>query len=140
MMIFKALQEKVLNEQMMRKLREGKGKAPEPNRENRENDSCVFIQKRLRGILARKHVERLRVEEMEFLGMIRKKKTPEEERNDPIKKLEETRKERKLVQVNNWMRYNDAKTQLREEIEENQGVDIMEDMLQQRRDWVAEQR
>jgi hypothetical protein len=38
------------------------------------------------------------------------------------------------------MRYQDAKNQLREEIEENQGVDIMEDMLQQRRDWVAEQR
>ena len=70
--------------------------------------------------------------------MIRKKKTPEEERNDPIKKMEDTRKERKLVQVNNWMRYNDAKTTLREEIEENQGVDIMEDMLQQRRDWINE--
>ena len=34
---------------------------------------------------------------MEFLGMQRKKKTPEEERNDPIKKMEQTRAERKLV-------------------------------------------
>jgi hypothetical protein len=42
----------------------------------------------MRGILARKHVENLRAEEMEFLGMQRKKKTPEEERNDPIKKEE----------------------------------------------------
>jgi hypothetical protein len=75
---------------------------------------------------------------MEFLGMMRKKKTPEEERNDPIKKMEETRKERKLVQENNYKRYQDAKVQLREEIEENQGTDIMEDMLQQRRDWVNE--
>ena len=56
---------------------------------------------------------------MEFLGMMRKKKTPEEERNDPIKKMEETRKERKLVQENNWKRYQDAKVLLREEIEEN---------------------
>lgn len=69
--------------------------------------------------MARKHVERLRTEEMEFLGMMRKKKTPEEERNDPIKKMEETRKERKLVQENNWKRYQDAKVLLREEIEEN---------------------
>jgi hypothetical protein len=75
---------------------------------------------------------------MEFLGMMRKKKTPEEERNDPVKKMEETRKERKLVQENNYKRYQDAKVQLREEIEENQGTDIMEDMLQQRRDWVNE--
>jgi len=62
--------------------------------------------------------------------MMRKKKTPEEERNDPVKKMEETRKERKLVQENNYKRYQDAKVLLREEIEDNQGVDIMEDMLQ----------
>lgn len=49
------------------------------------------------GILARKAVNNTREEEMEFLGMKRKKKTPEEERNNPIKKMLETRKERKLV-------------------------------------------
>ncbi len=43
--------------------------------------------------------------------------------------MEETRNERKLVQMNNFMRYSDAKVELKEEIEENQGVDIMEDML-----------
>lgn len=32
----------------------------------------------------------MRCEEMEFLGMARKKKTPEEEKNDPIKKMIET--------------------------------------------------
>ena len=80
---------------MLRKLREGR--LPEPNKDNQENESCVFIQKRLRGILARKNVERLRTEEMEFLGMVRKKKTPEEERNDPIKKMEETRLVRKNI-------------------------------------------
>ena len=45
----------------------------------------------MRGILARKYVEGLRQEEMEFLGMTRKKKTPEEELNDPIKKMEATK-------------------------------------------------
>jgi SpoVK/Ycf46/Vps4 family AAA+-type ATPase len=94
----------------------------------------------MNGILARKNVERLRTEEMEFLGMSRKKKTPEEERNDPVKKMEETRKERKLVQENNWKRYQDAKVEMKEEIEYNQGTDIMEDMLQQRRDWINEQK
>jgi len=41
----------------------------------------------MRGILARKKVEEMRDEEMEFLGMKRKKKTPEEMINDPIKKM-----------------------------------------------------
>jgi len=59
----------------------------------------------MNGILARKNVERLRNDEMEFLGMSRKKKTAEEERADPVKKMEETRRERKLVQENNWKRY-----------------------------------
>jgi len=41
----------------------------------------------MRGILARKYVERLREDEMEFLGMVQKKKTPEQERLDPIKRM-----------------------------------------------------
>lgn len=91
-------------------------------------------------MIARKYVEKLRAEEMEFLGMSRKKKTPEEERNDPIKKMEMTRAERKLVQENNFKRYQDAKNQLKEEIDENQGTDIMEQMLKERREWVNEQK
>jgi len=51
----------------------------------------------MRGILARKYVERLRLEEMEFLGMVKKQKTPDEERNDPVKKMEQTRAERKNI-------------------------------------------
>ena len=92
----------------------------------------------MRGILARKFVERLRQEEMEFLGMQRKKKTPEEMRNDPIKKMDKTRRERKLVQENNMKRYQDAKAILKEEIDENEGTDIMEQMLKDRREWVNE--
>ena len=77
---------------------------------------------------------------MEFLGMRRKKKTPEEERNDPIKLMEETRLERKLVQQNNYKRYLDAKVALKEEIDENEGTDLMEQMLKERREWVNEQK
>ena len=70
--------------------------------------------------------------------MQRKKKTPEEMRNDPIKKMEETRRERKLVQENNMKRYQDAKAILKEEIDENEGTDIMEQMLKDRRECVNE--
>jgi hypothetical protein len=54
------------------------------------------MQRRIRGILARKQVEKMRIEEMEFLGMSRKKKTAEEELNDPIKIMEQTREARKM--------------------------------------------
>ena len=37
-----------------------------------------------------------RSEEMEFLGMSRRKKTAEEELNDPIKIMEQTREARKM--------------------------------------------
>jgi len=70
---------------MVRKLREGKIK--EENKDQRETDASVLLQRRMRGILARKTVESMREEEMEFLGMKRKKKTPEEMLNDPIKKM-----------------------------------------------------
>jgi len=73
---------------------------------------------------------------MEFLGMMRKKKTPEEERNDPIKKMEETRVERKMVQDANWKKYLDAKETLKEEIVDNEGIDIQENMLKDRREWI----
>jgi len=34
---------------------------------------------------------------MEFLGMSRKKKTPEEEINDPLKRMEQMKLERKKI-------------------------------------------
>jgi predicted phosphohydrolase len=88
---------------MMRKLREGK--LTEPNKENQENEACVFLQKRMRGILSRKYVERIRQEEMEFLGMVKRPKTAQERQNDPVKKMEETRRNRKIVQSGNWKQY-----------------------------------
>ena len=138
MIIYKKLQASILEVERLRQLREGK--ISEPTKDNQENDFSVVIQKRFRGILARKQVERLRAEEMEFLGMQRRKKTQEEERNDPIKKMEETRQIRKNIQEGNWKSYQHAKNLLKEEIDENEGTDIMEQMLKDRREWVNEQR
>lgn len=53
-------------------------------------------------------MDKLRDEEMEFLGMTRKKKTPEELRDDPIKKMELIRNQRKMTQEAHWNQYNDA--------------------------------
>lgn len=64
------------------------GKLTEKDPDNKENEASVVIQQRIRGILARKQVEYLRTDEMQFLGMQKKNKTAEEERNDPVKLME----------------------------------------------------
>jgi hypothetical protein len=69
---------------------------------------------------------------MIFLGMTRKVKTAWEVENDPIVKMEETRKERKLIQENNMKKYIDAKLILKDEIDENEGTDILEQMKKER--------
>ena len=72
--------------------------------------------------------------------MQKRKKTAEEERNDPIKIMERQRLERKSVQEGNWKNYLNAKNNLKDEIEINGGTDIMEGMLKERRDWINEYR
>jgi hypothetical protein len=54
-----------------------------------ENDAALLIQRRLKGIIARKRIDELRQEEMVFLGMSRKPK------NDPISRMKKTMDERK---------------------------------------------
>lgn len=73
---------------------------------------------------------------MEFLGMKRKKKTPEELINDPIRKMTATQAERKKIQQGNMKSYGHNKELVKQEIDENQGTDIMEKMLNERRMWV----
>ena len=137
-LILKQLQAKIKQAEKLRKLREGK--LTEKTEDNKENDASVVIQQRIRGILARKQVESLRIDEMQFLGMQKKKKTAEEERNDPIKLMERQRDERKSVQEGNWKSYLNAKANIKDEIEANEGTDIMEGMLKDRRDWINEYR
>lgn len=75
----------------------------------------------------------MRNDEMEFLGMRRKVKTTEEEINDPIRKMTATQAERKKIQEGNMKAYEHAKELTKGEIDDNQGTDIMEKMLNERR-------
>ena len=45
-----------------------------------------------------------------------------------------------MVQKSFQQSYDDAKDRIKEDIEENEGIDIMEQMLKERREWVNEQR
>ena len=61
------------------------------------DQSAEIVQNRIRGILARKEIEEMRQEEMIFLGMVRRPKTVQEQREDPILKSNETRRIRKEI-------------------------------------------
>ena len=72
--------------------------------------------------------------------MVRKKKTAEDLMVDPIRRMEQIRNERKMVQETNWKNYLKAKEELKEEIDENEGTDIQEQMKKERREFLTEQR
>ena len=75
---------KVLADNTKRMVREGK--LPEANSQEKEQIAAEFVQRRIRGILARKPVEQMRAEEMMFLGMKRTTKTAAQlVKDDPIR-------------------------------------------------------
>jgi len=78
--ILKQLVDKSISDENKRKVREGK--MPEVPPQEKERLAAQVVQCRIRGILARKDVERQRQEEMVFLGMQRKPKTEKELEND----------------------------------------------------------
>lgn len=112
------------------------GKMHAPNRQEAEEQSAEIIQCQIRGILDRKKIEKMRQEEMIFLGMQRKPKTEEEKEKDPIKAAERTEIVRKGEQQNNWVEFIEKKKDLKQEISATDGPDIQDSMLKARRDWV----
>lgn len=82
----------------------------------------------------------MRQEEMIFLGMVRKPKTEEEIKEDPLKKAEETRRQRKEIQEDHMNYFDKAKQELKEEIKEVEGGDIEDRELKKRRDWIQQYR
>ena len=73
------------------------GKLQPQSNEEAEDQSAEIVQCHIRGILARKRIEKMREDEMIFLGMKRKPKTQDEIKADPLKKSEKTRGERKMI-------------------------------------------
>lgn len=72
MLIFNSIKKSQLEQ--IESLERKQGKLPARDKDNETQDKTVFIQSRMRGILARKQVDELRQKEMEFLGMIRPQK------------------------------------------------------------------
>ena len=100
---------------LVRRLREGK--LPAPNKDNQINESCVFIQQKIRGILARITVEKMRLEEENFLGMKTNVLSRDDEKKTAVAIAEQKRLERKNVQEGNWKSYQAIKENVKKEID-----------------------
>ncbi len=80
----------------------------------------------------------MRAEEMVFLGMSRRPQTAVERSRGPLEKMKKIQRDRKLIQEKLLEELETAKEELKEEILENEGPDIKETMLKERRDWIQE--
>ena len=119
---------------MNRKIREGLIK--EQSKEQQENAAALFIQKRLKGILARKQIELLRQEEMYFLGMSRRPKTVQERTRDPLQRMKTIQEERRATRLKFMDDFKTAREVKKDEILADEGDDLMEQMKKERRDWI----
>ena len=117
---------------MLIKIKEGLVK--ERTKDQQENDAAMIIQRRIKGILARKRIDELRAEEMVFLGMSRKPK------NEPITRMKKTMDERKQIQKSYMNEYVDAKVDVKQEIVDMEEDEIRESMLKERRDWIQQEK
>ena len=114
------------------------GKMQQQNEQENYEQSAEMVQCRIRGILARKQIEKMREEEMIFLGMKRKPKTDDEKKNNPLLTAEETRKDRKAIQEAHWETFVKEKKELINTITEIEGDDIADTMMKERRDWIQQ--
>jgi IQ and AAA domain-containing protein len=95
----------------------------------------------MQGILARKYVDSVRDEEMEFLGISRKStKNKESGWKDPSEMAVEQENARKKKQKEHFQNFGDAQEELMDEMRDNEGATMIEEMLKERRDWVTEYR
>jgi hypothetical protein len=76
------------------------------------------------------------MKEMEFLGMAQRAKTQQEILNDPIEKMKKNMENRRMIRSTNEEDFETAKQLLKEEIAATEGVEIMESMKKERRDWI----
>lgn len=110
----------------------------ESGQQVKEAKASEFLQRKFRGILARRVVEEMREEEMVFLGMKKRPKTAAEELADPEKKRLATKERQKMIQKQHHNDYEVQRRELQKEIVNVEGYDIKDKMLKERRDWVQE--
>ena len=105
--------------------------------EAQKNEQVTLIQKTIKGFLARKVADRMREEELIFLGIIKKPQDP----NDPktaVFKKNKNRDKMREIQKDNEKEYKETLGTLKDELYEKWEEPMKEKMLRDRRMWISE--
>ena len=97
--------------------------------------AAVVIQKLFRGFKTLRQARQMREEELVFIGM--KEPEPKPREKDPVRRQEDVRARRRIVQLQNRDEYEEALVTVKRRIYEDEGVDMREQMMDKIRQWSA---
>jgi len=103
--------------------------------DNKRVDAVVVIQKYFRGFTSREKVEKIREDELIFLGMKKVKENPKDP-NSQVYKYNVTRENRKALQKEFDEEYKQSLDDMKDKIKEYEAPDMKEAMLEERRKWI----
>ena len=133
-----SIRRKALKEaETRRRIKEGLELASD---EEKEKKATILIQKRLKGLIARAKTDKMRQEELYFLGMADKPKTAEEEKKSSALRVKEIEAQRKKLQKEVHEEYKNAIIETKEMIKLNEEFDIRDKMYDERMLWIIDYR
>lgn len=89
-------------------------------------------------LMAHFKLKKTKYDEMEIVKMLPQDKSQTDSSNNPVKFSEETREERKRIQKNNLIYYEEYKNEMREKFKLVEEDDLKENMKNERREWINE--
>ncbi len=120
-----------------RRIKEGLETASDEEKERR---ATVLVQKRMKALIARMKTEKMRQEELYFLGMVERPKTLEQEKKSSAAKVKEIEARRKKVQKEVQEDYKNALTDAKDAIKLNEEFDMRDKMYDERMLWIIDYR
>lgn len=100
------------------------------------NDMAARIQKTFRGFMSRKRASEAREAELIFIGM---KPAPGDSSEQLNKAMREARAKRKILQQEHKENYERSLIDLHKVVLEEEGPEVRERLMQDRKDWFIEQ-
>jgi len=133
-----SIRRKALKEaEMKKRIKEGLELASEEEKEKR---ATILAQKRLKGVIARSKTDKMRQEELYFLGMAERPKTLEEEKKSSAVRVKEIEAMRKKRQKEVYEEYKNYIGEAKEMIKLNEEFDIRDKMYDERMLWIIDYR
>lgn len=133
-----SIRRKALKEaELKRRIKEGLEMASATEKDNR---ATLLIQKRLKGLIARADIEKMRQEELQFLGMMEKTKTKKEKLNATPLKVKAIEDKRKKEQEDAYADFKNAITRIKDAKKQSEEFDIRDKMYDERMMWIIDYR